>query len=134
MAPSSPLWNFNSTGPCVATGFFLSHHWEFPPFLLWTEPMLPHHQASLSSFCPLAHTFQTKLLGGPNSHKHPFCLSMGTRLEIPQFWGSVPPWVGGTPPGSIPADAATSQHFLPHLPLSSDTDTNTLRPQGIDKN
>lgn len=58
-----PSLAFQYHGTHVATGFFLSHRWEFPLFLLQTEPVFPHHRASLSSLCPLAHTF---LPCGPN--------------------------------------------------------------------
>lgn len=84
------------------------------------------------SFLPLssgtripAPVHQTKLPGGPNSHKHHFCLSVGNPwctscrkwLEMPQFWGSVPPCAAETPPGNIPTDAATCvQHTKSTLP------------------
>lgn len=111
-----PSLAFQYHGTHVATGFFLSHRWGFPPFLL------PHHRASLSSLCPLAHTF---LPCGPKLtprwpelprasflSQHGYHLGLEVPgLEIPQFWGSVPPCVGGTPPGSTPTDAETCVQY-----------------------
>lgn len=122
--PFSPPWHLNTPGPRAATaGFFLSHHWEFPPFLLWMQPRFP--TALSFSFLPLyARTRPPAPSHGPNpgsrvdQRKHP-PLSMGTaqrRRCHPGFGGVCATLYYKGQPRSVPTDAATcmDRHIAIH--------------------
>lgn len=117
--PSCPPWCLNTRGPQAAAAcFFLSHHWEFPPFLLRHKSYShgaeflfpPFVLLGAHQLWPMDQTPNGRVANLPRASSPRLCMG-GTgaaRAESVPALGLCTILHGRMQPFTIPSDAVTS--------------------------